>query len=54
MAADTGVPAKLIGRTGGGRIAIRVDDRAVLDVFVDEAEQLWSTAIARHFRGRAA
>jgi phosphoribosylformylglycinamidine synthase II len=54
MAADTGVPAKLIGRTGGGRIAIRVDDRAVLDVSVDEAEQLWSTAIARHFRGRAA
>jgi phosphoribosylformylglycinamidine synthase len=54
MAADAGVPAKLIGRTGGGRIVVRVDDRAVLDVSVDEAERLWSTAIARHFRDRAA
>jgi phosphoribosylformylglycinamidine synthase len=54
MAADAGVPATLIGKTGGARIAMRVDDRAVLDASVDEAERLWSTAIARHFRDRAA
>ncbi len=54
MAAQAGVPAKLIGKTGGSRIVVRVDGRNVLDVARDEAERTWSTSIARHFRGRAA
>jgi phosphoribosylformylglycinamidine synthase len=54
MAAQAGVPAKLIGKTGGSRIVVRVDGREVLDVARDEAERTWSTSIARHFRGRAA
>ncbi len=54
MAADAGVPAKLIGKTGGARIVVRVDGRAAIDVARDEAERTWSTAIARHFQGRAA
>jgi phosphoribosylformylglycinamidine synthase len=54
MAADGGVPAKLIGKTGGARIVVRIDGRAALDVAQDEAERMWSTAIARHFQGRAA
>jgi phosphoribosylformylglycinamidine synthase II len=54
MAADAGVPAKLIGRTGGSRLIVRVDGREVLNVVTADAERMWSTAIARHFRGRAA
>jgi phosphoribosylformylglycinamidine synthase len=54
MAAQAGVPAKLIGKTGGSRIVVRVDGRDVLDVARDDAERTWSTSIARHFRGRAA
>jgi hypothetical protein len=54
MAAQAGVPAKLVGKTGGSRIVVRVDGRDVLDVASDEAERTWSTSIARHFRGRAA
>jgi phosphoribosylformylglycinamidine synthase subunit PurL len=42
-----GVPARVIGRTGGESIAIRVDDRLAIDVKVGEAEEIWSTAIAR-------
>ena len=54
MAAEAGVPAKLIGKTGGARIVVRVDGRVAIDVARDEAERMWSTAIARHFQGRAA
>jgi phosphoribosylformylglycinamidine synthase subunit PurL len=54
MAAQAGVPAKLIGKTGGPRIVVRVDGREVLDVARDEAERIWSTSIAGHFKGRAA
>ena len=53
-AAQAGVPAKLVGKTGGSRIVVRVDGRDVLDVASGEAERTWSTSIARHFRGRAA
>jgi len=48
------VPAKLIGKTGGSRIVVRVDGREVLDVAREEAERIWSTSIAGHFKGRAA
>jgi phosphoribosylformylglycinamidine synthase II len=41
------VPARVIGRTGGESIAIRVDDRLAIDVAVREAEETWATAIAR-------
>jgi len=54
MAAQAGVPAKLIGKTGGSRIVVRVDGREVLDVAREEAERIWSTSIAGHFKGRAA
>ena len=54
LANSAGVPAKLIGRTGGSRLLVRVDGRTVIDVDVDAAERIWSTAISRHFKGRAA
>ena len=54
VANDAGVPAKVIGRTGGDRLRISVAGACVIDCAVAEAEQLWSTAIERHFAGRAA
>ena len=49
MAADAGVPAELIGRTGGSAIRITVADAPAIDCPVAEAEQVWSGSIARHF-----
>jgi phosphoribosylformylglycinamidine synthase II len=48
-ATEAGVPAAVIGKTGGSRIALDADGERVIDVAVDEAETLWSTAIERYF-----
>ncbi len=42
-----GVPARVIGRTGGSVIAIRVNGEPVISVPVRDAEEAWSTAIER-------
>jgi phosphoribosylformylglycinamidine synthase II len=53
--ADTGgVPARLIGSTGGSRLVLRTGGRTLIDVPIDVPEGVWSTAIGRHFKGRAA
>ncbi len=49
-----GVPARLIGRTGGARIQMSVGGARLIDCSVLEAEQVWLTAFERHFPGRAA
>ena len=49
-----GVPATVIGRTGGSRLQIRVDDSAAVDVNLDEAERIWSTGLSRYFECAAA
>jgi phosphoribosylformylglycinamidine synthase len=54
LAADLGVPIRRIGKTGGSRVSVRVDGQDAIDCTVAEAERLWSTAIERHFAGRAA
>jgi phosphoribosylformylglycinamidine synthase subunit PurL len=54
MAAEAGVPARHIGSTGGARLVIRAAGTTAIDVAVADAEAIWSTAIERHFRGRAA
>jgi phosphoribosylformylglycinamidine synthase len=54
LASQLGVPAHRIGKTGGSRIAVRVAGHDAIDCSVAEAERLWSTAIERHFAGRAA
>jgi phosphoribosylformylglycinamidine synthase II len=54
MAADAQIPVQLIGKTGGTRIVIRTSGRRVIDVAVAELEGIWSSAIERHFKGRAA
>src|SRR5690606_12856573 len=53
-AAALGVPARVIGRTGGTRITIAVDGRPGVDVAVAEAETEWGSALERQFRQRVA
>jgi len=48
-AAEAGVPARLIGCTGGTRLVMRVGGHDAIDCAVAQAEQIWSTVIARHF-----
>jgi phosphoribosylformylglycinamidine synthase subunit PurL len=54
MAAEAGVPAQLIGRTGGSRVRMQVGGHDGVDLLLSEAEHAWSTAIERYFAGRAA
>jgi phosphoribosylformylglycinamidine synthase subunit PurL len=54
LAADLGVPARSIGRTGGSRITITIAGSASIDWTVAEAEEVWSHALGRYFAGRAA
>jgi len=53
-AAAAGVPAKVIGRTGGNRLRVAVAGETVIDVSVDEAERVWSSAIEKYFEKRVA
>jgi hypothetical protein len=53
-AAAAGVPARVIGQTGGNRLRMVVGGEAVIDLSVDEAERAWSTAIERYFVKRVA
>jgi phosphoribosylformylglycinamidine synthase len=49
-----GVPAVMIGTTGGSRIVVRVAGRPAVNVAVADAEQLWATALERYFARQAA
>ncbi len=53
-AAAAGVPAAVIGQTGGQDLRISVDGRRVIDMKVDRAEQTWATAIGRRFERKVA
>jgi len=53
-AAAAGVPATVIGQTGGNRLRIAVAGQVVIDQSVDEAERVWSNAIEQHFAKRVA
>jgi phosphoribosylformylglycinamidine synthase subunit PurL len=54
LAAELGVPARSIGRTGGSRVTMTVGGHSSIDCSVAEAEQVWADALGRHFAGRAA
>jgi phosphoribosylformylglycinamidine synthase len=54
VAERAGVPAAIIGTTGGPRIRMRVAGHGAVDIGLDEAEQVWTTTIERYFAGRAA
>ena len=43
------MPARVIGQTGGNRLRIAVGGEIVIDLSVDEAERVWSTAIEQYF-----
>ena len=54
LAAECGVPARRVGRTGGDRIAVTVGGRAAIDWKLTDAERLWSEALAQYFARPAA
>ncbi|MEP6592874.1 MAG: AIR synthase-related protein, partial [Acidobacteriota bacterium] len=54
LAAAAGVPARVIGRTGGSRMTIRVAGAPAVDCGIAEAEHIWNGAIAAHFRRASA
>ena len=54
LARTAGVPATVIGRTGGSRIQVTVAGQPAIDCSVEEAERIWSSALGRFFAGRAA
>ncbi len=54
LAAELGVPAKVIGATGGGRIRISVDGERAIDSPLADAERVWSTALGAYYRRRDA
>ncbi len=49
QAAAAGVPARVIGETGGNRLRIAVAGVVEVDVAIEQAEQVWSDAIGRVF-----
>ena len=53
-ARGAGVPARLIGRTGGTRLRVSVDGEVVVDRAVSEIEETWANGLTRYFAGRAA
>ena len=53
-AAAAGVPAQVLGRTGGSRIRISVDGEPGVDVALAEAAAAWSTGVSRYFEEPAA
>ncbi len=48
-AAAAGVPAKVIGETGGNRLRIAVAGSTAIDVSIEQVERIWSGSIERHF-----
>jgi len=53
-ARSAGVPARLVGRTGGRTLKISVDNVQTVELGVDDAERLWSTAIGARFARQVA
>jgi phosphoribosylformylglycinamidine synthase II len=54
LAAEAGVPARLIGTTGGSRVRVSIDGAQVIDMSLAEAEEVWATAIEKYFARRVA
>ena len=49
LARDLGVPASVIGSTGGGRVTVSVAGEVAADAALAEAEHAWASGLARHF-----
>jgi phosphoribosylformylglycinamidine synthase len=53
-AAECGVPAQLVGRTGGRTIRVAIAGETAFEVPVTEAEQVWASGLTAWMTGRAA
>jgi phosphoribosylformylglycinamidine synthase subunit PurL len=53
-AAAAGVPARIVGRTGGRSLRIAVGGEMAVNVTLAEAERAWSDALQRYFAKRVA
>ncbi|MEX2273873.1 MAG: phosphoribosylformylglycinamidine synthase subunit PurL [Vicinamibacterales bacterium] len=53
-AAELGVPASAIGRSGGDRIRISVDGTVAIDCATAEAEERWRNGLTQYFAERVA
>ena len=53
-AAAAGVPARVVGRTGGARLRVAVGGVMAVDLSIGDAERTWSSAVERHFEKRVA
>ena len=53
-AAALGVPARVIGKTGGRQLNISVGGELAIDVSISELERIWQSSIERHFISRVA
>jgi phosphoribosylformylglycinamidine synthase len=53
-AAASGVPARVVGLTGGNLIRIAVAGRIAMDMTVDEAERTWASGLERWLMAPAA
>jgi len=49
-----GVPARVIGETGGNRLRIAVAGAVLVDLPIEDAERAWSTAIEQVFARKVA
>ena len=49
QAARAGVPARVIGETGGNRLRMAVAGSVEVDVAIEQAERVWSDAVGRIF-----
>ena len=54
LARDLGVPAAVIGSTGGGRVTVSAAGDVIADAALADAEQAWISGLARHFEPGAA
>ena len=54
IARKAGLPAAVMGKTGGSTIQVAVAGQPAIDCVLSDAEQLWSSALGRYFAGRAA
>ena len=53
-ARDAGVPARVVGRTGGSRFRLSVDGALTVDRPLAEIEHVWVDGLAQYFKNRAA
>jgi hypothetical protein len=54
QAKTSGVPARVIGRTGGHELRIAVGGQLAIAVGVSEAERVWSGAVEHYFAKQVA